>query len=135
MFIVHIPKLATRDRMTTLEVRSLFVLYDTAGRVEKFTHHIGESKGFAVAGNETWRSGKPLSMEKIRKIEQGTTTKDELIEMFGRPTIEGFDVYGLTVMSWIYAEGRNASLTVGQELVVRVDVEVVADLALRNLRP
>ncbi|MBC8096255.1 MAG: outer membrane protein assembly factor BamE [Akkermansiaceae bacterium] len=135
VFIVQIPTLVEVGRMASLEVRSVFVRYDGAGKAEKFSHHIGHAKGFAVARGEIWRAGRPLSMEKIRQIKPGETTKDEAIDLFGPPTIEGFDVYGLTLLRWIYAEGRDVSILRGQELLVRVDVEVVMDFAHRNLKP
>src|SRR5216684_2514977 len=51
VFFVIFPKFTTapsmRSRVRVLEVRSLHVLYDNQGRVDKFTYYVGESKSLA----------------------------------------------------------------------------------------
>lgn len=135
VFIVQFPGMTAVGKMASLEVRSLFIRYNAAGKVEKFAHYIGHAKGFAVAHGEMWRAGRPFSSETLHKIQVGETSADELIQMFGPPTIQGFDVYGLGILQWFYVEGRNASVLSGQELFVRVDGEVAADFAVRSLKP
>ena len=131
VFLVSFPKPGQPTSLLgmglqVMEVRSLYVLYSNQGRVEKFTSYVGEIKGLGPRLDEPWQAGYPLATDKINQIQRHVTTREDLIKIFGPATTEGLDVHGDKSMSWLFAEGRNTSLTGGRELSVILDSRSVA---------
>ena len=83
----------TSNATGRIEIRSLHVLFNGQGRVEKFYSHIGLMNGYARLHGK-WNAGRPFPAEKVNNIQRRLTTHDELIETFGPATIEGLDVQG-----------------------------------------
>jgi hypothetical protein len=134
VFITAFPAFGSAVPKT--EVRSVYVLYDASGHLERFTWYAGEPTDHATRFNEQWRSGRPFTSEDLSRIERNVSSRDDLIRLFGPPTSEGLDVYGYKILSWVFLEGHKTSLQGGQELVVRVNAKAVAiDYLLRNIQP
>lgn len=88
-----------------LELRSLHVLYDAEGRVEKVIFHEDISP---MASGRGWRAGRFISDEEVERIVKDATTREELYEYFGPPTVRGINVDGHDYLSWQFLEGRGA---------------------------
>jgi len=135
VFVVVLPHAGTHTGAKA-DIRSLHVLYNGEGLVEKSTYYVGESRAAGTRFTQQWQAGAPLSADKVEQIQRGKTTRDELVKMFGLATIEGLDVYGNKTMSWVFVQGRNTTPSAGRELVVRLDQKSVArDYLMRDLRP
>ena len=114
-----------------IEVRSMHVLYGPDGTVEKFKSHVGKVKGRA---GEHWQIGRLLVEDEIQAIERGSTVRDELIQIFGPPTIEGIDLLGNTVNHWLFIEGKGGRAFINRELaVIFNDDLIVQDFFVNQL--
>jgi outer membrane protein assembly factor BamE (lipoprotein component of BamABCDE complex) len=138
VFFVIFPRFTTapsiRSRVRVLEVRSLHVLYDNQGRVDKFTFYVGESKSLAGPGRD-WRAGRWLDQNQVSNIKRGITSRSDLVAMLGPATVQGLNVYGVEVWSWLFVEGRAGTQTKGRELLVTWDEKSrVKDFLLQDRR-
>lgn len=116
----------------TIEVRSLSVLYDGQRHVEKFAYHVGAIKTFIIGYNERWRTDLWVEPKAVNRIKRGATTKADLIELFGPPTVEGLNIRGQQIASWYYGEGKRGSRQ-GHEFSVLVNADsVVEDYAVHD---
>ncbi len=123
-----------KDHNRTWTVRSAFVVYDPQGRVEKVTRYTGQSKGY------DWRQdyvvGRWLTPEELGRVVRGQTTREELVRLWGSPTIQGLTLKGETVLSWISVTGKGWQLHRGQEFLVLLDGDsMVRDYRLLEFRP
>ena len=103
-----------------VELRSIFVLYNPEGEVTQFTHHIGKLRG--IPGG--YRAGVSKFEDKVAEIERGSTTREELIEVFGPAHIEGLSTSGKRIMVWFSLEGGN-SLYGEKDVTVTLDSDSV----------
>lgn len=133
VFQVILPKhTGNAGAIRIVEVRSLHVLYDNQGRVEKFVPYVGEVKGFVGLDNN-WRSTVVLDAAKVNTIKRGMTSRGDLIQMFGPATIEGLDVMGNQGMRWFFVEGHGLNVNSGREFSVLLDSNsLVRDYSLRE---
>ena len=122
------------DGVGKIEIRSVHVLYNAQGQVEKFYPYVGVMSGH-VSHNRKWRAGRPFSAEKLNNIQRRLTTHDELIETFGTAAIEGLDIQGNRGARWYFLEGNGQRGTRSRELAVLFDANlVVRDFLLRDLQ-
>lgn len=137
VFVTLLPKMESSDsRLKVFEVRSMHVLYNEQGKVVNFSHYAGELKGFTKL-NKEWQAGPWLAPEKVTAIQRGTTSRDALLRVFGPATIQGLNVYGDPVMSWMFMEGGKTTGTIrGRELLVLFNANLtVRDYLLRDFQP
>src|SRR5258708_37132031 len=87
------PGTSMRGNIRVLEVRSLHVLYDAQGRVEKSVHYVGEAKTLSVPGAD-WRGGRSLGPGKEGSIKRGLTSRPALDAMFGTCAVQCLTVFG-----------------------------------------
>ena len=121
------------DGVGKIEIRSVHILYNAQGQVDKFFPHVGEMKGY-IRRNQKWNAGHPFSTEKLNSVQRRLTTHDELIEMFGPAVIEGLDVQGNRGARWYFMEGEAQKEVRRRELSVLFDDNlVVRDFLLRDL--
>jgi hypothetical protein len=121
--------------LPSLEVRSVYVLYDEKGRLEKFKWSMGRTRTAASSFNQEWRTGRFFTATDLSHIQRHVTTRDGLIQLFGPPTIEGIDAYSDTVMVWLFAQGRETTIDGEGEFEVGLDANsVVTDYSLSNLK-
>ena len=133
---VLFPRPSTMRGVRVVEARSLHILYDAQGRVEKFTYYVGETKSTGSSLTGQWQAGQLPTMDKVNQIQRFVTTHDQLVQMFGPATVEGLDVNGNKMVSWFFLRGRKSDFTGGRELVVALDDnQVVVDYRLRNFQP
>jgi len=120
------------------EVRALSVLYDAEGKVMKTAYSVGESPY-----RYTWLwprsfvgiSGSPVTKDVMDQIKKGVTSRDELFELCGQPTINGFNVEGDPTCSWFFVHDRKGSFFLVQEFLVWLDEDArVLDFALFDSR-
>jgi len=64
-------------------------------------------------------SGRNFDTASIQKIRAGTTTRAELIEMFGPPDTETPYPNGQQLLMWNYSEARTLDTTAGKTLTVQ----------------
>jgi outer membrane protein assembly factor BamE (lipoprotein component of BamABCDE complex) len=100
-------------------VRTLSVLYDKAGRVERFKHHVGELP--IILTRMGWEAGAELDEARVREIERETNNRFQLEAMFGSPTVEWLNCEGEEVMSWCFITGTRGFYRSGHELLVNFD--------------
>lgn len=105
IYLKHVPVIRGGPNVVNeVELRSIFVLYNSEGQVTQFTHHIGKLRG--IPGG--YRAGVSKFEDKVAEIERGSTTRDELIEVFGPAHIEGLSTSGKRIMVWFSLEGGNS---------------------------
>ena len=100
-------------------VRTLSVLYDEAGRVERFKNHVGELP--IILTRMGWEAGAELDEARVREIERETNSRFQLEAMFGPPTVEWLNCEGEEVMSWCFITGTGGFYRNGHELLVNFD--------------
>lgn len=118
-------------RFPSYEVRSVDVLYDAGGHLEKFTWSSGQitETGYLFIG--FWRAGLNFTDADLKKIKRNGTTREALITLFGKPTIEGINVYGKKTICWVQLSGDDYFLQIAKELEVALnDNSVVTDYSL-----
>jgi outer membrane protein assembly factor BamE (lipoprotein component of BamABCDE complex) len=137
VYWVVMPQPAGRRNIVRKEdVRTLHVLYNAQGCVEKFTYHVGQSTSFGSRLTQQWQAGNSLALNNVNQIQRGVTTRDQLLQMFGPATMEGLDVYGYKIISWVFAEGGKNGVVSGRELFVRLeDNLIVRDYLVRDVQP
>ena len=109
----------TTAPLRAMIVRNLDVLYDEAGRVERFKHHVGELP--IRITQMGWEAGEELDGSRIREIQLEMYGRPQLEAMFGPPTIEGFEHTGEDILSWYFITGNKRSYMSGHELLVIFD--------------
>ncbi len=118
----------------TAVFRTLHVLYNAQGRVEKYRFHVGELRG-NVGRDGKWRMGHPFDPVKLSGIQRGLTTRDELTAWFGPAAVEGLSIDGNPSASWYYGEGATLHETGRRELLVEfTDNFVVRNFWLHDRR-
>jgi len=136
VFWVVMPQPGRRNIVHKEHVRTLHVLYNAQGCVEKFTYHVGQTASFGSRLTQQWQAGNALALNNVNQIQRGVTTRDQLLQMFGPSTVEGLDVYGYKIISWFFAEGGKNGLVSGRELFVRLEDNLIArDYLVRNVQP
>ena len=114
-------------------VRSLDVLYDDAGRVERFKHHVGE-----LPIRETqmgWEAGVELDEATIREIQREVHGRPHMQATFGPPIIEGLSRDGEDMVSWYFITGNRRGYMTGHELQVKYDTsDRVKDYLFREIQ-
>jgi hypothetical protein len=119
-------------RSRVLEMRTLHVLYDASGSLEKFAHHTNRMP--AVAGTK-WRAGVFLSDDDLVRIVKDATTAAELVEYFGPPTGRGLNLNGDEYLTWEYQEGRGV-FRKGRQVNVVINMNsVVTGIYTREITP
>ena len=122
----------------TLEVRALSVLYDPEGKVVKTAYSVGESPYryyWLGPGRFDGTSGIRVKKDDLNRIKKGVTSRDELVQLCGQPTIVGFDEDGDTTCSWLFVHDREGGFFIVQEFLVLLDENsLVADFVLRRSR-
>ena len=137
IFRVNLPKITAQpgSKSGTVEVRSLHVLYNPQAQVEDFIYYSGEA---AVSSrlNQKWEAGRWFGPDALNKIQRGVTSRENLIQMFGRATVEGLDINGNKVMSWFFLEGQRGGVIRGREMAVLLDAKSLArDFGFRDIQP
>ncbi len=64
-------------------------------------------------------TGQNFDTASIQKIQNGKTTRDQLIGMFGRPDSDSSYPDGQRVMMWKYSKARTLDTTEGKTLTVQ----------------
>lgn len=121
-------------RFGTFDMRSLTVLYDEHGKVEKFAYSAGVINA-SIGVHKEWQAGERLDLNQVKKIRPGATTREDLIQLLGRPTFEGLNVNGNQEMSWYYEDGK-LGFPLGHEFLVVFNSKSTVDFySFRNYQP
>ena len=90
----------------TLLLRTVNILYDNRGKVEKRTFYESTTP-YQRQMSSIW-VGQLIGEKDLARIKKGTTSETELIRWFGPPMARGLTVEGEPVVSWFYrmAKGR-----------------------------
>jgi hypothetical protein len=124
-----------RKRDWVMEVQSVFVLYDAQQRVERIARHVGCVNGHSGFQRE-WQAGRWFTPDNVDKVKRNVTTGADLTHWFGPATVEGLDVRGRKVLSWISYRGHANMVISAQEFIAALDSDsVVTEFVLRDLRP
>jgi outer membrane protein assembly factor BamE (lipoprotein component of BamABCDE complex) len=119
-----------------VEFRSVCVLYGSSAHLEKFTWYKGETMNRINPFLGRIQTGRVFTPADLARIKRGVTTGDEMIHLFGRPTIEGINTDDQKTMSWLQFGGHDMRLEETHELtVVLNDQSVVTDSAVYNDKP
>ncbi len=114
-------------------IRTLDVLYDDAGRAERFKHHVGELP--IRITQMGWEAGVELNEANIREIQREVHGRPQMEAMFGPPTIEGLAHNGEDMVSWYFITGNRRAYMSGHELMVILDSsDRVKDYLFRKIQ-
>jgi hypothetical protein len=123
----------TTPPLRAMVIRNLDVLYDDAGRVERFKHHVGELP--IRITQMGWEAGAELHETKIREIQREVYGRPHMEAMFGPPTIEGLAHTGEDISSWYFITGNRRAYMSGHELLVVFDSsDRVKDYLFREIQ-
>lgn len=113
---------AYEGHLGSVGIRTLSVLYDNKGTVEKF---LASQYNTVVSRDENGISaGRVISEETFAKIIKGITSKGEVIQWLGPPTTEMLTLEGDQSFRWNFArKGRWAANNQVQEFRVILDDE------------
>ena len=67
--------------------------------------------------------GNAVTEEKLARLKKGTTTRAEVVELFGPPLTEGLNIQGQLVLSWLYTRVGPLGSRDMQGLAVVLDEE------------
>lgn len=80
--------------------------------------------------------GQPIDHAQLDQIEEGVTTKPELVAMFGRPMMVGVGSDGTTILTWSHANAGIWGAQKAQGLSVNLDdTGTVASYHLFDMEP
>lgn len=84
--------------------RRLDILISSAGVAKDYSFH--ENTQPIRRLTDELQTGSPITEDKLRQIRKGTSTRADLIQLFGRPYIEGLHLGGGAAVIWLYARYR-----------------------------
>jgi len=115
--------------------RTVCVLYNHSGHLEEFTWYEGKTMNSSNPFLGRVQSGHTFTASDLAHIKRNVTTRDEMIQRFGLPAMEGINAYNDKTMSWIHAEGHDNRLENMEALTILLNRKsVVTDYSLDNLK-
>ncbi|MFU9139010.1 hypothetical protein [Erwinia tasmaniensis] len=83
-----------------------------------------------MAAGCTASVGQDFDDARLNKIHKGTTTRQEMIALFGQPTSETPYPEGHQILMWTYSQARARDTTEGKTLTVQMENNKVRNYAV-----